>query len=586
MAKAMPEPILYSEEIQYKRKAWGGSMKKDRTLRKRLLRGFIFAALIPVMIFALFSQINFWRGMKADMERQIKHNLLTSERCLNMMLDKYGTLMYDFSTDEKITESVRVLAEGENKDKREAVQREMRHICVGNAEVMGITVQTVNGNRISYDQFNNMKDSDTWLKSTGIPAIEENEIYYGTAVYIAQSGKEIPLFEIAANIISGGEVVGKVIFSIREKAVQDALTAGIDIESYLLDGKQIISAADTSLIGKKLEDVKVETNRYTEKENKMSGFTICNVQPLSVYDHMIERQILLLVCIAVIVTIVMFLLISFMTKPYLWEVEEWMSAMNRVEKGDFSVKIAGGKKMPEEIQKIENGFNDMVAHMEDLMEQVKQAVVEQKNAELYALEAQIDPHFLYNTLDTINWKAIENGQYEISEMVGALADILRYTVYNMGGTTTVCQELGWLNQYILLQDAKKGKKIEVRLRVPEKFLGYKIHKLILQPLVENAIRHGFTGKEEKDILVIQMKESEDQLHIIIGNNGETIPPETLEKLNDENTELDGHMGVGNVRKRLKLYYGEKAALYFESEEDSYTKVHLFIPVKEENTCGL
>ena len=82
-----------------------------------------------------------------------------------------------------------------------------------------------------------------------------------------------------------------------------------------------------------------------------------------------------------------------------------------------------------------------------------------------------------------------------------------------------------------------------------------------------------------------MKESEDQLHIIIGNNGETISPEILEKLNDENTELDGHMGVGNVRKRLKLYYGEKAALYFESEEDSYTKVHLFIPVKEENTCG-
>ena len=74
----------------------------------------------------------------------------------------------------------------------------------------------------------------------------------------------------------------------------------------------------------------------------------------------------------------MFLLISFMTKPYLWEVEEWMSAMNRVEKGDFSVKIAGGKKMPEEIQKIENGFNDMVAHMEDLMEQVKQAVVERE----------------------------------------------------------------------------------------------------------------------------------------------------------------------------------------------------------------
>ena len=258
--------------------------------------------------------------------------------------------------------------------------------------------------------------------------------------------------------------------------------------------------------------------------------------------------------------------------------------MNRVEKGDFSVKIQNDKKMPKEIRKIENGFNEMLSHVESLMEQVKQAVVEQKNAELYALEAQIDPHFLYNTLDTINWKAIENEQYEISEMVGALADILRYTVYNMGETTTIRQELGWLNEYILLQDAKKGKKIDVKIQVPEKYMGYKIHKLILQPLVENAIRHGFTGGEEKDILLIQIRESEEQLHIMIGNNGKRIPPDILENLNNENIELDGHMGIGNVRKRLKLYYGEKAVLYFESEEYSYTKVHLFIPGKEEKRC--
>ena len=81
---------------------------------------------------------------------------------------------------------------------------------------------------------------------------------------------------------------------------------------------------------------------------------------------------------------------------------------------------------------------------------MKSAVVEQKNAELSALEAQIDPHFLYNTLDTINWKAIENEQYDISGMVGALADILRYTVKNAGGTTTVSKELGWLRHYCCL----------------------------------------------------------------------------------------------------------------------------------------
>ena len=80
--------------------------------------------------------------------------------------------------------------------------------------------------------------------------------------------------------------------------------------------------------------------------------------------------------------------------------------------------------------------------------------------------------------------------------------------------------------------------------------------------MENAIRHGFTGKEEKDILVIQMKESEDKLHIIIGNNGETIPPETLEKLNDENTELDGHMGGWKRKKAVKIILWRKSSSLF------------------------
>mgnify|MGYP000514885086 CR=1 FL=1 len=148
---------------------------------------------------------------------------------------------------------------------------------------------------------------------------------------------------------------------------------------------------------------------------------------------------------------------SFFSRPYIQAVESITGVMSCVEQGEFDHQVRVNPHLPMEIQQISSGFNEMVAHLEMLIAKVKQAVLDQKNAELSALEAQIDPHFLYNTLDTINWKAIENEQYEISGMVGALADILRYTVKNAGGTASISEEIAWLKQYIMLQSAKFGK---------------------------------------------------------------------------------------------------------------------------------
>ena len=291
----------------------------------------------------------------------------------------------------------------------------------------------------------------------------------------------------------------------------------------------------------------------------------------------IWEQVLFLCVIAVVSAVTMLFLIYRFTKPYLFAVDSLVEAMNEAEEGNFAVSVEVPDNMPVEIRRISGGFNEMVVHIDSLIGQVKEAVVEQKNAELSALEAQIDPHFLYNTLDTINWKAIENEQYDISEMVGSLADILRYTVKNAGGTTTIRQEMGWLREYTMLQAAKLGKKLHIDEQVPEEIMGYQIHKLILQPFVENAIKHGFPEKEGECCLRIIIRAAGEQLHIIIEDNGRGIAPEILKKLNDDSEEMDGHVGITNVRKRLKLYYGEEADIYFESLQGSYTKAHLFIP---------
>ena len=141
-------------------------------------------------------------------------------------------------------------------------------------------------------------------------------------------------------------------------------------------------------------------------------------------------------------------------------------------------------------------------------------------------------------------------------MVGALADILRYTVKNAGGTASISEEIAWLKQYIMLQSAKFGKRLDVKIYMPEDVKECRIHKLLLQPFVENTIKYAFADQEEC-ALNIRMKKSGEQLHILIQDNGQGMDPDMVDKLNQDECEMEGHLGIANVRKRLKLYYGDR-----------------------------
>ena len=135
-------------------------------------------------------------------------------------------------------------------------------------------------------------------------------------------------------------------------------------------------------------------------------------------------------------------------------------------------------------------------------------------------------------------------------MVGALADILRYSIRNPGDMVSIGQELSWLDRYIMLQKEKLDQPLSVVTDVPEKLMGYRIHKLLLQPSVENAINHGFRRMSRPCRIEISMKLAGEQFYIRIRDNGCGIPPDLVEELNNKNSSDGHHVGVANVRKRL------------------------------------
>ncbi|MCI8834890.1 MAG: sensor histidine kinase [Dorea sp.] len=560
-------------------------MKKECSLREGLLIRFLIATLIPILLFSAATQMNMVRAQRKGLEDQIESNLRTSTQGLDMLLDKYSSVLYDLCTDETILDAVEYMNDlsdilGAN---RSVVRRGLNHACSRTEGIVGIMFSLSGGDTIFFDALNSSSTNSSWIEEAGVPEVEKEYVYRGIPKAVYANGEKIYIFQIARKLVDYRDIhreLGTAVISIEESQVCEAIDSGGDDRSYLLDGSQILSAVSKEEIGRNYgELVDLKANQYTSFTNEKCGYTICNVQPMGEYRRSIQIQYLVLTVIAGITILIVFAATFSVTKPYLRIVDNYKEAMDRLQKGDFTVCVETQEGMAPELRNIAEGFNEMVVHMQDLIRQGKQAALEQKNAEMSALEAQIDPHFLYNTLDTINWKAIENEQYDISEMLGALADILRYIVKNAGGTTTLSQELEWLEHYLLLQSVKLGKKPELQIKVPEELMETRIHKLLLQPFVENAIKYAFTGRDTGNMLVIRAKEIENQIHLSIGDNGRGIEPELLKRLNDESADLGEHMGIVNVRKRLKLYYGEEATVYFESIVNSYTRVHLFMPIR-------
>ena len=234
----------------------------------------------------------------------------------------------------------------------------------------------------------------------------------------------------------------------------------------------------------------------------------------------------------------------------------------------------------DEIEEIYHNFNGMVQEVQRLMQEHYQLGKEVKMTEVRALQAQINPHFLYNTLDLINWISMDYGAEEIGTLTWNLARFYRLSLNHGKSLISIGEEVEHVEVYVNIENYHFDNAISLEVDVPEELKSYACLNIILQPFVENAIKYSFRGYEGAHRLTIEVSKAEEQMHIIIANNGRHIEEDQLKDLN-MGKEIKNHFGISNVRKRLKLYYGEDAVIYFENVSPSGVKVHLFVPLQEE-----
>ena len=321
---------------------------------------------------------------------------------------------------------------------------------------------------------------------------------------------------------------------------------------------------------------------YSISRSEKTGWTVVDCTNVKELLSKSRQAQSVYVLTAIILVIVALLFSRFMARSITLPIQKLRDSMKKVQEGDFSVSdvVVDSKN---EIGSLTKSFDVMTHRIHELMEQNVHEQEEKRKSELKALQSQINPHFLYNTLDSIIWMAEGKKNEEVVLMTASLARLLRQSISNEDEVVPIANEVEYARGYLTIQKMRYKDKLEFQIEVDSSILYIPLIKLVLQPIIENAIYHGLKYKESKGLLIVKgfMKDGNAVLQVI--DDGVGMEEETLAHIYDKhkvNYHSNG-VGVYNVQKRLKLYYGEDYGITYTSELGKGTTATITIPGRQE-----
>lgn len=307
---------------------------------------------------------------------------------------------------------------------------------------------------------------------------------------------------------------------------------------------------------------------------KVSVFTN-NSQVYNSLNLFIALTVATTICLGVIYLIAIYFVIKQVTNP-LYKLQ---NEMNKIKDLNYEVKhssLAGGSK---EIIQLEETFNDLMKRIRDLAGKLVEERDNQRKSELKALQNQINPHFLYNTLDSIIYMIDKGESQKAEQMIVALSKFFRISISRGKNIIPLKDEIEHVRNYLLIQKIRFGDQFNYTINVSSGLEGYYCMKLILQPIVENAIEHGLNDALSGGRIDIKAYIDGEFIVLEVIDNGYGISSEKLKEIEKSFQDKNIHRGVGlqNVYQRIKIYYGEKGDIKIHSVEDEGTTISILIP---------
>ncbi|MDF2941319.1 MAG: putative rane protein [Herbinix sp.] len=585
-------------------------------LSQKILFSFVFAAIIPLIIIQLFFYKFNAEYINDKVNQLMVNNLSQTVDRVNLSIDVYTNILYQIYVDDEIINNVRIMSDDKEIKKAVAYNNINNRLKQYISAVDGIRCLSIicnDGQTVTYDLKTGSSIDNIWrdyddLRDTQpfLNAKDKAGMAITPTMKIDDKGEDVYVFHISKQIFNFNHLedgaIATAVMTIDERVLDSLCNVDEGNEgaleysfTFILDkDKNVIAYPEQIFAGLKLDpnigierfvtvtgllkNKKIAINSF---QDDATGWSFYNVFDLDYMLKDIKHSQKIFSLSGAITLLFSSILIVYTIKKIVESVNKIIKGIQLVKTGDFDTVVI--VETQDEIGEIANHFNEMTKEVKQLIFQVMEATQLQKDAEIKALEAQINPHFLYNTLDTINWMAIEKEEYAISTMLRNLGVILRYSINESNKEVPIWQEKDWLEKYISLYRMRYNDGFECICNIDSTIQNVKIHKLILQPFVENSILHGFKGMEQGGMIRIDAMrvEGEDSISILIEDNGKGMTSEVVQLYNNRDTAIidDGRsIGMHNAFSRIDMYYGKAAKWGISSVEGMGTVITLKLPI--------
>lgn len=558
--------------------------------------------LILIMIMQnVFQTYSMEQLQKEVMDREERNVGNVSDK-VQLSLNTYLEVLYDLATEDEINNILVGLGDSEvSLYNEQQITRTIKRRLIINNYMLAVKVVNEEGDSFGYDKAV-LYGSTVTQKEARKSELEklysevtekkgpcfarssmEDIVYIGVPMLWVKQGYQILVMELNLNFL--------------HDMFQKMSSEGV--RYYLKDeDNNVLMCADKEYIGKKINEKgeKLSVDAELKKEN-WTVLAVIDKDILTQDSRKLFDLFNMLWTILVMgVGVLLIITLRHAVKP-LWLL---ISSMHDVGRGQFGIRIP--VKGEDEIWQVVEQFNKMSIRLERYEERNRQQNEEKLKmqklhwqTEMEVLESYINSHFIFNTLNFINYRAIEQGNHDISILIKKLSNIMRYAFNNQLKCIYLYQEIMWLEQYLYLQEICMEGKLSFDISLDDEIVSWPFRKMLLQPFVENSIIHGIKPRGGRGfILVSASKLKEGWIVITISDNGQGMTEEEKkeiqEKLDHPEGKREGGIGLSNVANRIYHFFGREAQIRVESEPDQGTKFILTLPypknreimLKEEN----
>lgn len=371
------------------------------------------------------------------------------------------------------------------------------------------------------------------------------------------------------------------------------VTLALNGESLVVTGEKMDLNA---IVGEYQENGNKETNSvnyngelYFCDEIQTNDYTFSYA--VLVDDNVLLREVQYLRYLLLIISLLIIPLIAIVFRYFQKNVNEPIrnltSGAGEIEKGNFGYQVTSDAKSAEFIH-LTDTFNEMSAQLKDQFDRIYREELALRDAKIKALESQINPHFLNNTLEIINWEARLGNTANVSSMIEALSTMMNAAMNrDENPLVHLSQEMMYVDAYLYIIGERFGKRLEIKKEIDKSLLDMYVPRLILQPIIENAVEHGVSPLQQ-GVIIIRIRRDEENIYIEIENNGDMSEDDErkvseLLKLDNESVKTSSaHLGIRNVHERLKIIYGDKSGLSINVTNEKTVLAKITIPISQKD----